>query len=126
MDILKRGGNAADATVTTALCEGVFNPMASGIGGGGFITVLTKDGTAEVIDAREYAPTGATEKMYKGNTLRTLLCSFRIHPHAMLDTLSTNCMPEHGFEDQHFVIGTELPCHRAALPQSCLGHCCSC
>lgn len=76
MDILKRGGNAADATVTTALCEGVFNPMASGIGGGGFITVLTKDGTAEVIDAREYAPTGATEKMYKGNTLRTLLCSF--------------------------------------------------
>jgi gamma-glutamyltranspeptidase len=63
---MKRGGNAADACVTTALCEGVFNPMASGGGGGGFINVLLPNGTAEIIDAREFAPSGATEKMFKG------------------------------------------------------------
>jgi len=67
VDILKAGGNAADATVTTALCEGIFNPMASGIGGGGFINVLLPNGSAEIIDAREFAPTGATETMFKGN-----------------------------------------------------------
>ena len=63
---MKRGGNAADACVTTALCEGVFNPMASGVGGGGFINILLPNGTAEIIDAREFAPSGATEKMFKG------------------------------------------------------------
>lgn len=68
VDILKAGGNAADATVTTALCEGIFNPMASGIGGGGFINVLLPNGSAEIIDAREFAPTGATETMFKGVT----------------------------------------------------------
>lgn len=52
--------------VTVALCEGLFNPMASGIGGGGFINVLSPGGSAEIVDAREFAPSGATEKMFKG------------------------------------------------------------
>lgn len=67
LSILRRGGNAADACVTTALCEGVLNPMASGIGGGGFINIMLPNGTAEIIDAREFAPSGATEKMFKDN-----------------------------------------------------------
>ena len=31
-----------------------------------FSQVLLTNGTAEIIDAREFAPSGATEKMYKG------------------------------------------------------------
>jgi gamma-glutamyltranspeptidase len=64
--VLKGGGNAADATVTTALCEGLYNPMASGIGGGGFINVLLPNGSAEIIDAREFAPSCASKNMFKG------------------------------------------------------------
>lgn len=32
--VLQDGGNAIDAAVVTALCQGIYNPMASGIGGG--------------------------------------------------------------------------------------------
>ena len=64
--MLQEGGNAIDAAVTTALCQGIFNPMASGAGGGGFITILMPNGSAEVIDAREIAPAAANETMYKG------------------------------------------------------------
>ncbi|EJK77884.1 hypothetical protein THAOC_00250, partial [Thalassiosira oceanica] len=39
VDILKSGGNAADAAIASALCLGVVNPASSGIGGGAFILV---------------------------------------------------------------------------------------
>lgn len=34
VDIMRKGGNAVDAAVVTALCQGIYNPMASGLGGG--------------------------------------------------------------------------------------------
>ena len=60
------GGNAVDAAIATALCQGVMNPMASGLGGGGFMTIRTQQGDTVVVDARELAPAAASESMFKG------------------------------------------------------------
>lgn len=64
-EILQRGGNAADAAVTVALCIGSVNLHSSGIGGGGYIVSSLKE-TQEVIsiDAREMAPRKAFKEMY--------------------------------------------------------------
>ncbi|ROV92547.1 hypothetical protein VMCG_08942 [Cytospora schulzeri] len=67
IDLLKRGGNAADALVGTNLCVGVIGMYHSGIGGGGFALVRDADGNYETIDYREAAPAAAYEDMYKGN-----------------------------------------------------------
>ena len=66
------GGNAVDSAVATALCQGVMNPMASGLGGGGFMVIRTAQGETKVIDAREVAPAAASENMFSGNYPVTL------------------------------------------------------
>ncbi|KAL3352868.1 hypothetical protein AABB24_020716 [Solanum stoloniferum] len=68
ISMLKIGGHAVDAAVATALCLGVVNPMASGIGGGGFMVVRSSS-TSEVlaIDMRETAPLAASQNMYDNN-----------------------------------------------------------
>lgn len=64
IDILKEGGNAADAIVATQFCVGVIGMYHSGLGGGGFAIVRSKDGKYEFIDFRESAPAAAFETMY--------------------------------------------------------------
>lgn len=64
-DIIAKGGNAVDAAVASAFALGVCEPNASGLGGGGFMTL--RDGkTGEIIfvDFREIAPSASTEDMY--------------------------------------------------------------
>jgi gamma-glutamyltranspeptidase / glutathione hydrolase len=39
LQVLRRGGNAVDAAVTTAFCQGVLDPQMCGIGGGGMMLV---------------------------------------------------------------------------------------
>jgi gamma-glutamyltranspeptidase/glutathione hydrolase len=64
--ILRDGGNAADAAVTTCLCIGATDTMfSSGIGGGTFITSKNYNNTIS-IDAREMAPGAAYVNMFKG------------------------------------------------------------
>ncbi|KAI5966608.1 hypothetical protein KGF57_000572 [Candida theae] len=64
-DILLKGGNAADAAVTVALCIGSINAHSSGIGGGGFILSRNVDKEDVIsIDARETAPALASKNMY--------------------------------------------------------------
>lgn len=66
VEVLKKGGFAADATVTVALCLGVINSFSSGIGGGGYIVSKKYDQEAVSIDAREMAPLGGHKDMFKG------------------------------------------------------------
>eukprot|EP00762_Andalucia_godoyi_P004006 ANDGO_05672.mRNA.1 Gamma-glutamyltranspeptidase 3 len=81
--ILQKGGNAMDAAVTTALCLGLHQPFASGIGGGGYLMYhpadaysLSTQGREDlrensvdpkesvVYDFREVAPGACTPTMY--------------------------------------------------------------
>ncbi|KAF4624466.1 hypothetical protein G7Y89_g13705 [Cudoniella acicularis] len=64
IDVLKEGGNAADALVATQFCVGVIGMYHSGVGGGGFMLVRSKNGSYEFVDFREMAPAAAFESMY--------------------------------------------------------------
>src|SRR2546430_6625189 len=64
VDILRRGGNAVDATVAIGFALAVVHPVAGNIGGGGFMVVRTRDGVVRTLDFREAAPSGATRSMY--------------------------------------------------------------
>ncbi|KAI8979323.1 gamma-glutamyltranspeptidase [Mycotypha africana] len=64
VEILKKGGNAADAAIASALCIGVIDSFATGIGGGGFMLIRSPNGTFECIDFRETAPEAATPDMF--------------------------------------------------------------
>jgi len=58
-DVLKRGGNAADAAVAMASALGVAEPYSAGIGGGGyFVYYDARTKKVSTIDGRETAPAG--------------------------------------------------------------------
>lgn len=63
--ILKKGGNAIDAAITTAHVLWVTAPAFSGAGGGGFALIwLAREEKSVFVDFREKAPLAASEHMY--------------------------------------------------------------
>ena len=65
IDVLKAGGNAADAAIATAAALGVTEPYSTGIGGGGFFVHYdAKRKKVETIDGRETAPATYTERTF--------------------------------------------------------------
>ena len=62
-EMMKKGGNAFDAAITTQLVLAVVYPNAGNIGGGGFMVAKTKNKLL-ALDFRETAPQKAYEKMY--------------------------------------------------------------
>ena len=64
IDILKKGGNAIDASVATAFALAVTHPSAGNIGGGGFLVYRSEAGKSTTIDFREKAPLKATTDMF--------------------------------------------------------------
>eukprot|EP00800_Vazella_pourtalesii_P013685 TRINITY_DN3321_c0_g1_i1.p1 TRINITY_DN3321_c0_g1~~TRINITY_DN3321_c0_g1_i1.p1 ORF type:complete len:607 (+),score=181.72 TRINITY_DN3321_c0_g1_i1:76-1896(+) len=66
LSILEKGGSGVDAAIVTVLCMGVYSPMYSGIGGGGFMVVFKDAHGMTTIDFRETAPLAATQDMFVG------------------------------------------------------------
>jgi gamma-glutamyltranspeptidase/glutathione hydrolase len=64
VDVLRRGGNAIDASVAVQFALAVVYPQAGNIGGGGFLVYREKNGAVSTLDYRERAPRAATETMY--------------------------------------------------------------
>jgi gamma-glutamyltranspeptidase/glutathione hydrolase len=64
VNALKKGGNAVDAAIATALTLGVVDGHNSGIGGGCFILIRAADGTITCLDGREMAPAKAHRDMF--------------------------------------------------------------
>lgn len=61
IEVLRKGGNAADAAVAAAATLGVTEPYSAGVGGGGyFVYYDAKSKSVGTIDGRETAPAGIT------------------------------------------------------------------
>jgi len=67
-EVLRAGGNAADAAAATMLALGVVNPASSGLGGGGFaLYYCAKDGSLTFLDFRERAPRASDPAMFESD-----------------------------------------------------------
>lgn len=64
IDILRRGGNAADAAVAVAFALAVTWPEAGNIGGGGFWISRNAAGRTLAVDFRETAPRTARRDLF--------------------------------------------------------------
>ena len=72
IEILKKGGNAVDASVATGFALAVTVPNAGNLGGGGFMVGVMSDKSTFTLDFREKAPQKATKDMfldYEGNII---------------------------------------------------------
>ncbi len=64
LEILKEGGNAADAAIAVQLALAVVYPRAGNIGGGGFLVYRDNHGEVSTLDYREKAPKAAFKDMF--------------------------------------------------------------
>ena len=67
MEVLRRGGSAADAAVAVQSVLGLVEPQSSGVGGGAFMTFYdARTHTTVAYNGRETAPAGARPDMFEG------------------------------------------------------------
>ncbi|KAI8067523.1 gamma glutamyl-transpeptidase [Gongronella butleri] len=69
IEILQQGGNAVDSAIASALCVGVIDAFATGIGGGGFMLVRAANGSYDYLDFREQASKDAYPEMFVDDPL---------------------------------------------------------
>lgn len=63
-EIMRQGGNAADAATAVAMALAVVYPQAGNLGGGGFLLYRQHTGRVYVLDFRETAPAASRHDMY--------------------------------------------------------------
>lgn len=68
LTILKRGGNAVDAAIATAVALGVVEPYMSGVGGVGFLLLHLADGRTRVLNFCGNTPRRATPDQFNYTT----------------------------------------------------------
>src|SRR5689334_5911496 len=68
VEMLRRGGSAADAAFATLLALNVVEPQSSGIGGGGYLLYSDKGAAPVTFDGREIAPHAATGSWFYKNS----------------------------------------------------------
>ncbi|HEY6795099.1 MAG TPA: gamma-glutamyltransferase family protein [Kineosporiaceae bacterium] len=67
VEVLREGGNAADAAIAAAAALGVTEPYSSGVGGGGYLVYReARTGRVVTIDGREIAPASFTPTVFTG------------------------------------------------------------
>ena len=64
VDILRKGGNAVDASIAVQFALAVVFPAAGNLGGGGFMVYRESNGEVATLDYREKAPGNASTGMY--------------------------------------------------------------
>ena len=65
LDVLRRGGTAADAAVAVASTLGVTDPFVAGIGGGGYLVYYdARTHKITTIDGRETTPAAANQNLF--------------------------------------------------------------
>ena len=65
LDVLRRGGTAADAAVAVASTLGVTDPFVAGIGGGGYLVYYdARTHKITTIDGRETTPASANQNLF--------------------------------------------------------------
>ena len=68
LEVLRAGGNAADALVAVQTVLGLVEPQSSGMGGGAFLVWYDgKTGKLTTFDGRETAPAAATPELFLGD-----------------------------------------------------------
>ncbi len=75
LEIIRQGGNAADAAIAVQFALAVVYPYAGNLGGGGFMVIRNQDGSIATLDFREKAPGKAHRDMYLdslGNAIDSL------------------------------------------------------
>jgi gamma-glutamyltranspeptidase / glutathione hydrolase len=65
-EILRAGGNAADAAAAVGFALAVTYPNAGNLGGGGFLVYRRPDGRVFTLNYREKAPAAASREMFVG------------------------------------------------------------
>lgn len=108
IDMLRRGGSAADAAVAAAAVLAVVEPMATGVGGDAFCLVARGD-AVEGYNGSGRAPAGLSLKLFEGSGLKRIPVD---SPHAVTVPGAVDCwlslLERHGKLDRATVLAPAI------------------